>query len=75
MPGNLTPSGNTSIGAGILLGSTVLDAAVAPSRALIVLTDGIQNTDPDIPAATAAVAVKSPKQRVFAIGRAMLCRD
>ena len=32
---NLNPSGNTSIGAGILLGSDVLDSAVADSRALI----------------------------------------
>jgi hypothetical protein len=65
---NLNPSGNTSIGAGILLGSDVLDAAVADSRALIVLTDGIQNTDPDIPDATATVSGKTPKQRVFAVG-------
>lgn len=65
---NLAPSGFTSIGAGILLGSKVLDAAVASSRAVVVLTDGIQNTPPDIPVATAAVAVKTPKQRVFAVG-------
>ena len=67
-PANLNPSGNTSIGAGILLGSDVLDGAVADSRALIVLTDGIQNTAPDIPDATAAVSTKTPKQRVFAVG-------
>ncbi len=66
--GNLNPSGNTSVGAGILLGSKVLDSAVATSRALVVLTDGIQNTDPDIPDATAAVSGKVPKQRVFAVG-------
>lgn len=66
--GNLNPSGNTSIGAGILLGSKVLDSAVATSRALIVLTDGIQNTNPDIPDATATVSAKVPKQRVFAVG-------
>jgi hypothetical protein len=65
---NLNPSGNTSIGAGILLGSDVLDSAVADSRALIVLTDGRQNTDPDIPDATATVSTKVPKQRVFAVG-------
>jgi len=68
IPANLNPSGNTSIGAGILLGSKVLDSAVANSRALIVLTDGIQNTAPDIPVATAAVSAKVPKQRVFAVG-------
>jgi hypothetical protein len=65
---NLNPSGSTSIGAGILLGSTVLDAAVADSRAIVVLTDGRQNTNPDIPVATAAVSAKSPRQRVFAVG-------
>ncbi len=65
---NLNPSGNTSIGAGILLGSQVLDSAVANSRALVVLTDGIQNTLPDIPDATATVSTKLPRQRVFAVG-------
>lgn len=65
---NLAPSGATSIGGGTILGSDVLDAAVAPARAVIVLTDGIQNSPPDIAAARAAVAAKSPRQRVFAIG-------
>ncbi len=65
---NLNPSGNTSIGGGIILGSKVLEAAAANSRALIVLTDGIQNTPPEIPTATATVAGKMPRQRVFAIG-------
>ena len=65
---NLAPTGNTSIGAGVLLGSDVLDAAVADSRAVVVLTDGRQNTNPDIPVATAAVSAKTPSQRVFAVG-------
>ena len=65
---NLNPAGNTSIGGGILLGSKVLDGAASNSRALIVLTDGIQNTAPDIPAASATVSAKMPRQRVFAIG-------
>ncbi len=68
VPANLTPAGLTTIGGGILLGSSVLDAAVADSRALVVLTDGIQITPPDIPEATAAVAAKTPRQRVFAVG-------
>lgn len=73
MPGKLTlanldPDGFTSIGGGILLGSSVLDAAVANSRAIVVLTDGIQNRSPDIPDATATVLAKTPRQRVFAIG-------
>ncbi|WP_018622927.1 M64 family metallopeptidase [Spirosoma luteum] len=65
---NLTPSGNTSIGGGTILGSNVLDSASATARAIVVLTDGIQNTSPDIPAASTAVAAKMPRQRVFAVG-------
>jgi hypothetical protein len=65
---NLAPSNATSIGGGTILGSTVLDSAAASARAIVVLTDGIQNRNPDIPAATAAVAAKSPRQRVFAVG-------
>jgi hypothetical protein len=66
--GNLAPSGATSIGGGTILGSAILDGAVANSRALIVLTDGIQNSAPDIPTATTTVAGKNPRQRVFAVG-------
>ncbi|MDX1614061.1 MAG: M64 family metallopeptidase [Candidatus Promineifilaceae bacterium] len=65
---NLTPDGMTSIGGGIILGSSVLEDGTADSRALVVLTDGIQNTDPDIPEATTEVQTKSPEQRVFAVG-------
>jgi hypothetical protein len=65
---NLHPSGSTSVGAGIILGSDVLDGAAADSRALVVLTDGRQNTDPDIPAGLAHVGTKTPSQRVFAVG-------
>ena len=65
---NLDPSGSTSIGAGLILGSEVLDTADADSRALIVLTDGRQNTLPDIPEASMTVSEKIPQQRVFAVG-------
>lgn len=65
---NLAPSGWTSIGGGTILGSTILDAASATARAIIVLTDGIQNRAPDIPTARTTVAGKTPRQRVFAIG-------
>lgn len=65
---NLAPDGYTSIGGGIILGSSVLDGAAADSRALVVLTDGIQNRDPDIPTATGVVQTKSPRQRVFSVG-------
>jgi hypothetical protein len=67
-PANLTPSGMTSIGAGIIRGSTVLDGGSADARALVVLTDGWQNTSPDIPVGTATVLSKTPRQRVFAVG-------
>lgn len=67
-PVDLSPDGFTTIGGGIILGSDVLDNGAADSRAIVVLTDGIQNTDPDIPDASAQVATKSPSQRVFAIG-------
>lgn len=67
-PANLNPTNSTSIGAGIINGSSVLDNGTANSRALVVLTDGRQNTDPDIPAGTAVVVTKTPRQRVFAVG-------
>jgi hypothetical protein len=66
--GNLNPSGSTSIGAGLINGSSVLDGGTADSRALVVLTDGRQNTNPDIPDGTAVVVTKTPRQRVFAVG-------
>jgi hypothetical protein len=65
---NFTPTGSTSIGGGIILGSGVLDDASADNRAILVLTDGIQNTNPDIPDAIDVVLTKTPEQRVFAIG-------
>lgn len=67
-PGNLDPDGLTSIGGGIILGSDVLDGGVADQRAVLVLTDGIQNTNPDIPEGTAHVLTKTPRQRVFSVG-------
>lgn len=67
-PANLTPDGFTSIGGGIILGSSVLDNGSADARALVVLTDGIHNRDPDVPTATAEVQTKSPRQRVFSVG-------
>lgn len=65
---NLFPDGSTSIGAGIITGSGVLDAGTADARAIVVLTDGMQNTIPDIPDGLAVVVSKSPAQRVFAVG-------
>lgn len=65
---NLNPTGMTSIGAGIILGSKVLDSASADSRTLVVLTDGRQNTGQDIPAGITEVQAKTPAQRVFAVG-------
>lgn len=65
---DLNPDGLTSIGSGIIRGSEVLAGATADARALVVLTDGIQNTPPDIPDATAVVSARTPRQRVFAVG-------
>jgi hypothetical protein len=65
---NLFPEGTTSIGAGIINGSGVLDGGTADARAIVVLTDGRQNTDPDIPEGAALVVTKNPAQRVFAVG-------
>ncbi len=67
-PASLSPAGFTSIGGGIILGSSVLDAGGSDARAIVVLTDGIQNRSPDVPAAQADVQTKSPTQRVFSVG-------
>jgi hypothetical protein len=69
MAANFTPQGSTSIGAGIINGSNLLaDGGAAPTRAIIVLTDGIQNTAPDVPVAQQVVAGQAVAQRVFAVG-------
>jgi hypothetical protein len=67
-PTNLTPSGATSIGAGIINGSGVLAGGSADARALVVLTDGLQNTAPDVAAGQVVVQAAAPAQRVFAVG-------
>jgi hypothetical protein len=67
-PANLTPTGGTSIGAGMINGSGVLEGGAADARALVVLTDGRQNTAPDVVDAIPIVSGKSPQQRVFAVG-------
>lgn len=67
-PANLAPDGSTSIGAGIIEGSDVLDAGTDASRAIVVLTDGLQNTAPDITQGRQHVQTKNPAQRVFAVG-------
>ncbi len=67
-PANLAPAGMTSIGSGIINGSDLLDTGTADARALIVLTDGRQNTGPDVGDSQAVVVTRSPAQRVFAVG-------
>jgi hypothetical protein len=66
--GPLDPAGNTSIGAGMLLGSTVLDGAVSNRRAIVVLTDGRENRGVTIEEARTAIEASVPGQRVFAVG-------
>lgn len=60
-PTNFSPSGGTSIGAGIINGSDQLDSTSAESRALVVLTDGRQNTIPNVAAGQAVVQAQSAK--------------
>jgi hypothetical protein len=65
---HLEPTGGTAIGAGILLGSQVLDGAASPNRALVVITDGLETTGKSIADVKSEVAAKSPTQRIFAVG-------
>ncbi|MBD0776387.1 VWA domain-containing protein [Maribacter sp. ANRC-HE7] len=65
---NLNPTGGTSVGAGIIAASDLLDASTADDKAIIVLTDARQNVDPSIAEANVVVSGKSPQQRVFAVG-------
>lgn len=71
-PSDLGPRGSTSIGGGIALGSRVLDthpAGASETRALVVLTDGLQNTPPSIAEGRAVVdSALHGAQRVFAVG-------
>ncbi len=67
-PANLNPTGGTSIGSGIINGSNQLDTTAADARALVVLTDGRQNTNPNVADGQAVVEAQSPAQRVFAVG-------
>jgi hypothetical protein len=66
----LDPAGNTSIGTGIASGRTILNSAAQPydRKAMVVLTDGMENTPPfiadvaaDIDAQTYAVGLGMPQ--------------
>jgi hypothetical protein len=65
----LDPAGATSIGAGVLEGRAALNAGQAATsppydvRAMVVLTDGIENTAPTIAAASAGLSANT-----FAVG-------
>lgn len=61
----LDPRGSTSIGGGINAGKAALDAVAVTfsKRAMVVLTDGLQNTPPTIAQAAAAL-----NNHTFAIG-------
>lgn len=62
----LDPRGSTSIGGGILVGSDLINGpgATRPNKAMLVLTDGNENTDPLISALPAGTI----NQTTFAIG-------
>jgi hypothetical protein len=61
----IDPRGSTCIGGGIVAGKAALDAVVGsyPNRAMIVLTDGLENTPPMIADVTASLT-----DHTFAIG-------
>lgn len=69
-PANLNPAGDTSIGAGVLLGASTLKAAVGdyPRRALLVLTDGEENFPPTIAAAKQALQNQGSFPDIYAVG-------
>lgn len=67
---NTTPDGTTSIGAGIINGMKVLNAPSVTStaydvRAIVVLTDGCENTSPFL---SESVVKSSINARTFAVG-------
>jgi hypothetical protein len=61
----IDPRGSTSIGGGIVAGKAALDAAAGtyPQRAMIVLTDGLENTPPMIASVGSSLTAQT-----FAIG-------
>jgi hypothetical protein len=63
----LDPAGATSIGAGVQQGKTTVDAAVATPpysvKAMVVLTDGVENTSPMLSSVGASIT-----SQTFAIG-------
>ncbi len=60
----LDPRGNTAIGQGIQLGSSMLASATHSNRSMIVLTDGNENVPPDVADLPAGVITN----RTYAIG-------
>ncbi|MEZ4600111.1 MAG: M64 family metallopeptidase [Syntrophotaleaceae bacterium] len=64
----LDPQGDTAIGEGMITGSDVLAGAAVEKRALVVLTDGRQNTGIGIEEARQTIAGRVPPQRVYAVG-------
>ena len=63
---NTNPAGNTSVGAGVELGRSELNPVAGfDTKAMIVFTDGLNNTDPTIGDAMASGAVDGA---TFAIG-------
>ncbi|TAH38567.1 MAG: VWA domain-containing protein [Planctomycetota bacterium] len=66
--GPLHPSGSTSIGAGMLLGSAVLEDGTATRRAIVVLTDGRENEGATIEEAKAEILSQVPAQRLYSVG-------
>jgi von Willebrand factor type A domain/HYDIN/CFA65/VesB-like, Ig-like domain/Cep192 domain 4 len=62
----LTPRNATSIGGGLQLGQTQVSAGTATRKILLVFTDGLQNTPPDINAVEPGILAAGTE--VYAIG-------
>jgi hypothetical protein len=61
----LTPRGDTSVGAGVRQADFLLDRASSPIRAMVILSDGMENTDPK--ALDVINAQVDPCVRIFTI--------
>lgn len=63
---SLTPRHNTSIGGGLQLGQSELGGSALPRKVIVVFTDGMQNTPPNIETATPPITKAGTE--VYAVG-------
>jgi hypothetical protein len=68
-PNGLLPQGSTSIGGGMKLGASVLPLpAGSRKHVMVVLTDGIENTKPNIDDELGPITTADPALRIYSIG-------